>query len=35
MPGGFHGFDIMAPHTVLAKAMCAARDSWIARTLGI
>jgi acetyl esterase/lipase len=34
-PGGFHGFDIMAPHTVLAKAMRAARDSWIARTLGV
>jgi acetyl esterase/lipase len=34
-PGGFHGFDIMAPHTVLAKAMRAARDSWLARTLGI
>ncbi|MEV0893931.1 alpha/beta hydrolase [Promicromonospora sp. MEB111] len=34
-PGGFHGFDIMAPHTVLAKAMRTARDSWIARTLGV
>ncbi len=34
-PGGFHGFDMMAPHTVLAKAMRAARDSWVARTLGV
>ncbi|WP_036960363.1 alpha/beta hydrolase [Promicromonospora kroppenstedtii] len=34
-PGGFHGFDLMAPHTVLAQAMRAARDSWVARTLGV
>jgi acetyl esterase/lipase len=33
-PGGFHGFDMMAPHTVLAKAMRAARDSWVARAFG-
>lgn len=34
-PGGFHGFDMMAPHTVLAKASRAARDAWVARTLGV
>lgn len=34
-PGGFHGFDMMAPHSVLAKAARAARDSWVARTLGV
>jgi len=33
-PGGFHGFDMIAPHAVLAKAMRTARDSWVARTLG-
>ena len=33
-PGGFHGFDMIAPHSVLAKAMRTARDSWVARTLG-
>ncbi|WP_106816668.1 alpha/beta hydrolase [Microbacterium timonense] len=33
-PGGFHGFDIMAPHTALAQAMTAARDAWVARILG-
>jgi acetyl esterase/lipase len=33
-PGGFHGFDMMAPHTVLAKAMRTARDSWVARAFG-
>ena len=34
-PGGFHGFDMMAPHTVLAKASRAARDAWVARVLGV
>lgn len=32
--GGFHGFDMMAPHSALAKAARAARDAWVARTLG-
>lgn len=33
-PGGFHGFDLMAPHTALAQAMTAARDAWVGRILG-
>ena len=33
-PGGFHGFDLMAPHTAIAKAMTAARTAWVARLLG-
>jgi acetyl esterase/lipase len=33
-PGGFHGFDLMAPHTALAKAMTATRTAWVARLLG-
>jgi acetyl esterase/lipase len=33
-PGGFHGFDMMAPHTAIAQAMVATRDSWVARVLG-
>ncbi|GAB3162249.1 alpha/beta hydrolase [Myceligenerans halotolerans] len=33
-PGGFHGFDMMAPHTALAQAMTAARNAWVARILG-
>lgn len=33
-PGGFHGFDLTAPHTALAHAMTAARNAWVARTLG-
>jgi acetyl esterase/lipase len=33
-PGGFHGFDLMAPHTELAQAMTAARDAWVGRVLG-
>lgn len=32
-PGGFHGFDAMAPHTALAQAMMAARNDWVARIL--
>jgi acetyl esterase/lipase len=32
--GGFHGFDMMAPHSALAKSARAARDAWVARTLG-
>ncbi|MGQ4512988.1 alpha/beta hydrolase fold domain-containing protein [Streptomyces sp. DW26H14] len=30
-PGGFHAFDVFAPHTTLAKDMAAARDRWIDR----
>ncbi|MBE3000536.1 alpha/beta hydrolase fold domain-containing protein [Nocardiopsis sp. HNM0947] len=33
-PGGFHGFDLAAPHTALAHAMTEARNSWVARLLG-
>lgn len=33
-PGGFHGFDLMAPHSALAQAMTAARTAWVARLLG-
>ncbi|GGR70304.1 hypothetical protein GCM10010236_25540 [Streptomyces eurythermus] len=33
-PGGFHGFDLTAPHTALAHAMTAARNNWVARILG-
>lgn len=33
-PGGFHAIDLMAPDTVIAKAMTAARTSWVARLLG-
>lgn len=32
--GGFHGFDMLAPHTAVAQASIAARDSWAARMLG-
>lgn len=34
-PGGFHGFDLMAPHTALAQAMTAARNAWVARILDV
>ena len=34
-PGGFHGFDMMAPHTYLAKAATAARDAWVGRILSV
>lgn len=30
-PGGFHGCDIVAPHSKLAQAMIAARNDWVAR----
>jgi acetyl esterase/lipase len=33
-PGGFHGFDLTAPHTALAHAMTSARNAWVARLLG-
>ncbi|WP_242657060.1 alpha/beta hydrolase fold domain-containing protein [Mycobacterium talmoniae] len=32
-PGGFHGFDLIAPHTALAHAAAAARNAWVARLL--
>jgi acetyl esterase/lipase len=32
-PGGFHGFDLMAPHAVLSQAMTAARTAWVERLL--
>lgn len=31
--GGFHGFDIFAPHAAVAQAMLAARDNWVNRLL--
>ena len=33
-PGGFHGFDMIAPDTALARASVAARDAWVARRIG-
>jgi acetyl esterase/lipase len=33
-PGGFHGFDLMAPHTQLAQAARQVRTSWVARHIG-
>ncbi|MEU7029213.1 alpha/beta hydrolase [Streptomyces sp. NPDC046275] len=33
-PGGFHGFDLTAPHTALTHAMTGARNAWVARVLG-
>ncbi|MEV4736785.1 MULTISPECIES: alpha/beta hydrolase [unclassified Microbacterium] len=32
--GGFHGFDMFAPHAAVAQAMLAARDDWVNRLLG-
>ncbi|MFD6249412.1 alpha/beta hydrolase, partial [Streptomyces roseolus] len=32
--GGFHGFDLLAPHTAVSRAATAARDDWVARLLG-
>ncbi|MFF3446152.1 alpha/beta hydrolase [Streptomyces sp. NPDC002667] len=32
-PGGFHGFDAFAPHTVLARTARAARMNWLRRLL--
>jgi acetyl esterase/lipase len=32
--GGFHGFDMLAPHTAVSQASIAARDNWAARVLG-
>ncbi|WP_119731376.1 alpha/beta hydrolase [Thermomonospora amylolytica] len=33
-PGGFHGFDQMAPHTALSQEARAARLRWLGRLLG-
>lgn len=32
--GGFHGFDVVAPHAEVSRAAAAARDSWMARQIG-
>jgi acetyl esterase/lipase len=32
-PGGFHGFDLSAPHAALAQAMVSARNAWVSRIL--
>lgn len=34
-PGGFHGFDLAAPHTPLAQSMTAARTAWVERLLSL
>ncbi|QJY50550.1 alpha/beta hydrolase fold domain-containing protein [Pseudonocardia broussonetiae] len=31
--GGFHAFDIFAPHTVLARGMIGTRDAWVEKVL--
>ena len=33
-PGGFHGFDGMAPHAAVSKAAVAARANWLHRLVG-
>ena len=33
-PGGFHAFDIFAPHTALSRGMIATRSAWMSRVLG-
>ncbi|GAA1958218.1 alpha/beta hydrolase [Agromyces allii] len=33
--GGFHGFDMMAPHAAVSRASVAARMNWVARILGV
>ncbi|AIY48014.1 alpha/beta hydrolase [Mycolicibacterium fortuitum] len=30
-PGGFHGFDLIAPHTALAQTAIAVRNNWVAK----
>jgi acetyl esterase/lipase len=30
-PGGFHGFDMVAPHTGLARAATVTRNAWVAK----
>jgi acetyl esterase/lipase len=32
-PGGFHGFDLMAPHSRLAQVSRQARNDWVERLL--
>ncbi|WP_228047554.1 hypothetical protein [Saccharopolyspora montiporae] len=32
-PAGFHGFDLIAPHTGIARAVIATGNEWIARSL--
>lgn len=34
-PGGFHGFDLVAPDTELAASAVGAGQKWFAGTLGI
>jgi len=34
-PGGFHGFDVAAPHSALARACTAARNAWVARQIRV
>jgi acetyl esterase/lipase len=33
--GGYHAFDLLAPHAAVSQAATAARDSWLARVLGV
>ena len=33
-PGGFHGFDVLAPHVAIARAMTETRNAWVGRLLG-
>lgn len=33
-PGGFHAFDIFAPHTALSRGMINTRGAWMSRVLG-
>ncbi|MCV7335920.1 alpha/beta hydrolase [Mycolicibacterium senegalense] len=30
-PGGFHGFDLIAPHAALAQAAISTRNNWVAK----
>ncbi|OJX80369.1 alpha/beta hydrolase [Leifsonia sp. 71-9] len=32
-PGGFHGFDMMAPHARISQLMLEARTNWVARLI--
>ncbi|SHN32739.1 alpha/beta hydrolase [Actinacidiphila paucisporea] len=32
-PGGFHGFDVVAPHTMISQDAIAARAAWLRRQL--
>lgn len=31
--GGFHAFDIFAPHTAVARGMVRTRDAWVEKIL--